>query len=171
MLQQLSQVSVHILLQIRALNTQLTDDEYAVSLELLSGNSISKHIRHILEIYDALIQGYDTNRINYDARKRDLLIEKSRIYALQCIDDLMLKLDKLQEDKRVVLEASYGEQALNVVLNTSITREVAYNIEHAIHHMAILQIAVKNYFPNIKLPADFGVAYATQAYQKQYVHA
>ena len=39
------------------------------------------------------------------------------------------------------------------------------NVEHAIHHMALIQVAVKNAFGHIELPPHFGVAYSTVQHQ------
>jgi len=52
-------------------------------------------------------------------------------------------------------------------MNSSYFRELQYNIEHAIHHMAIIKIAIGACFTEVELPANFGVAYSTVRYQKQ----
>lgn len=170
-IQQLTQVSVGIMLQIKYLTEQITDEHYSGSLELLSGNTIAKHVRHVIEIYEELVNGYVSAHVNYDARKRNLLLEHNRMYTLQYIDALVNNFAVLQEDKSIELAATYGDNAPEVMVKTTVGRELAYNIEHAVHHMAIMQIATKHSFPYIVLPIDFGVAYSTQAYQKQYVHA
>ena len=58
-----------------------------------------------------------------------------------------------------------GDEA--VELTTSLKRELIYNIEHAVHHMAIIKIAIKESLPHIALPEDFGIAYSTIKYQKE----
>lgn len=171
MLNELTRISVQMLLQIKGLMEQLEDEQYSGALELLSGNTIAKHIRHVLEIYEELLNGYAQAQVNYDVRKRNLLLEQNRLYALQHISVLSNKLGQLQEDKTIKLIGNYGDTAPDVQVTTTIGRELAYNIEHAIHHMAILQIAVRHVFPAIKLDAGFGVAYSTQIYRQQHVHA
>ncbi len=49
---------------------------------------------------------------------------------------------------------------------SSFHREVAYNIEHAIHHMALLKVAVNQTLHYIQLPENFGVASSTVRYQE-----
>ncbi|TAG65626.1 MAG: DinB family protein, partial [Runella slithyformis] len=48
---------------------------------------------------------------------------------------------------------------------TTLSRELVYIAEHAIHHLAILKIALRAHFPDIALPVHFGVAYSTVQYQ------
>jgi hypothetical protein len=62
-------------------------------------------------------------------------------------------------EKPITLNSLIDEE--EILVNTSIERELIYNIEHAIHHMAIIQIAVKHYFKYIDLNKNFGIAYAT----------
>jgi len=46
-------------------------------------------------------------------------------------------------------------------IKTSLDRELVYNIEHAIHHMAIIRIAIENEFDSVSIDKHFGVAYST----------
>jgi hypothetical protein len=39
-----------------------------------------------------------------------------------------------------------------------------YNVEHAIHHMALIKVGLKEVCPAVKIPADFGVAVSTVKY-------
>ena len=76
-------------------------------------------------------------------------------------------IDEIEPVGHLVLEVSYAEtEEASVRINSSVERELAYNIEHAIHHMAIIKIAVNTVFPRVQLPQNFGVAYSTVRYQK-----
>jgi uncharacterized damage-inducible protein DinB len=170
MVKELSQISVQILHQVKGLITQLSDDDYSRPLDLLSSNTIARHVRHVLEMYDEMISGIGMELIDYDARKRNLLIEHNREYTLQFISDMEAKLEMLEADKPLQLCTCYDIKTGKMIVNTSINRELAYNIEHAIHHMAIIQISVKHAFSHITLPAGFGVTFSTLAYQQAHVH-
>lgn len=165
----LTHVSVNLLTQLQNLIQKLDDTSYSMPLPILSGNTLAKHIRHILELYEEMVNGIPAGTINYDGRKRNLLLEHDIQFTLQFIDELKSKVICLTEDNPIRLKAVFDSE--QNILNTSVQRELAYNIEHAIHHMAILQIAIKHQFPNIELPEQFGIAYSTQAYLKQNVHA
>ncbi len=169
MIAQLSNVSIEMLQQLSAVSLQLEEDDYAKPLDLLSGNSIGKHIRHVYELYDELLIGLNSSTVNYDARKRNLQIERDPIFASNFAATLAEKLVNLKDDGIIQLKGSYGQTA-DVTVKTSIGRELAYNIEHSIHHMAIIQICLKHHFSYVKLDENFGVAFSTQIHLKN-VHA
>ena len=76
-------------------------------------------------------------------------------------------IEGISDGKEVILEVSYAKtDTESVKIKSSLERELAYNIEHAIHHMAIIKIAIQTVFPNVKLAENFGVAYSTVRYQK-----
>jgi len=52
-------------------------------------------------------------------------------------------------------------------IKTNALRELAYNIEHAIHHMAIIKIGINEVSPYILLPSAFGVASSTIRHLKK----
>lgn len=161
----LKQNAVTILNQISDLVIQINDNHYSQPLDLLSGNTLAKHIRHILELYVQLISGIDNNEINYDKRERNLLIEHNKTYTLDFITDLIAKINLINVERdEITLNTTINND--EVLVKSSIERELVYNIEHAIHHMAIIQIACKHSFDYIKLDENFGVAYATIQYNK-----
>jgi len=51
-------------------------------------------------------------------------------------------------------------------VKSNLMRELAYNLEHAIHHMALIRIVLNQQFPDVKVDANFGVAYSTIRYNK-----
>jgi hypothetical protein len=53
-----------------------------------------------------------------------------------------------------------------VTIDTNSTRELVYNIEHAVHHMAIMKIGIREIASYVKLPSDFGVAASTVRYKE-----
>lgn len=156
-----------ILQQIHDLVAQLNESEYIEKLDLLSGNSIGRHVRHIMEFFDILIDGHKLGVINYDHRMHSTEYETNCQAALKKLYELIKGMETLPLGVEMILEVSYEEVGTqSVQLKSSIDRELAYNIEHAIHHMAIIKMAVKNMFPQIRLADDFGVAYSTIRYRK-----
>ncbi len=165
---QLKNTSHLILNQILDLTAQLSDSEYAAKLDLLNGNSIGKHVRHVLEFFDLLVNGYAEGIINYDKRNHEPLYETDTQATLAKMKSLVNGIDNISLGEDVILEVSYASTDEETVkIKSSIERELAYNIEHAIHHMAIIEIAVQTVFPKISLPENFGVAFSTIRYQKK----
>ena len=156
-----------IINQIFDLTSQLSDDEYSAELDLLNGNTIGKHVRHVVEFFDLLISGSANGIINYDKRMHELIYETGTTATLEKLRYLAKEINGVSSGEEVILEVSYTDTDTDSVkIKSSLERELAYNIEHAIHHMAIIKIAVQIVFPNIKLPENFGVAYSTVRYQK-----
>ena len=161
----LKDFSIQILSQLMDTTQQLTHEQFVRPIALLSGNSISKHLRHVLEFYDIMIRGYELGVINYDSRSHDKVLENDRNLAIDKMQELIGLIGRIGEDKTLRMEGGYGEEKYEI--QTNIEREMAYNIEHAVHHMAIMRIALNTEFPEITIDKNFGVAYSTVKYQEQ----
>lgn len=156
--------SEQVLRQLIDLIDQLKDEQFAKPLSILSGNTIGKHIRHIIELYDQLLNGYESGIVNYDDRQRDQRIETESGYAINKLLQIITTCEN-KFDKPIQLEVDYTMNHLaSEKVNTSYKRELAYNMEHAIHHMAIIKMAVENEFEEIVLDKSFGVAPSTLRY-------
>lgn len=164
---EIKESSEQVLQQLIGLIEKLNNEQFTRPLSLLSGNTIGKHIRHIIELYDQLILGYVSGIINYDERKREIRTETDPKYAIYKLEQIIIDCN-LQPDKPVQLMLDYSiNNQVNNTVTSSYKRELAYNIEHAVHHMAILKMAIENYFDEIVLGNTFGIAASTLRYQKE----
>lgn len=158
----LQDVSIEILSQLMDMTKQFSKEEYTRSLDLLSANSVGRHLRHILEFYDLAIRAGITGRINYDERERNLELENDPSQAISKMKELIVHMRMMKDDMVLKLEASYSSDASkDIRITTTFYRELLYNVEHAVHHMAIMAIAVKIDFRHVSLPGNFGIAYST----------
>ncbi|MEO6000149.1 MAG: hypothetical protein ABIN89_25145 [Chitinophagaceae bacterium] len=138
----------------KLLNVLQTKD-YVFSSVMLGNISIGQHIRHIIELIQCLQQGHNGGCVNYDNRKRDFRIETDRQFAIECIEDCIHNL--VPNDRPLLL---IQDNDLLKSVNTSYYRELIYNSEHAIHHMALIRVALREM--NLDLVSEhFGVAPAT----------
>jgi len=145
---------------------QLMPGSYAQSCRTLSGSTIGAHVRHIIELFQALGNGYELGVVNYEKRKRDRALENDWDLACRQLYRIGEGLDR--PDKPLLLEAGYDGMAGGpLLLTTNYHREVAYNLEHAIHHMALIRIGINEVGPYLVLPEEFGVAPATLQYKKE----
>ncbi|WP_080055792.1 DinB family protein [Spirosoma aerolatum] len=164
----LKSASTDILMQLAEVVGQLADDDYARPLSVLSGNTIGKHVRHILEFYELLVASIQMGQLNYDRRQRDLRLEVDTDEALRRIGAVDRTIHRIDLNQPLILTADLSVKGNEVVqIPSSIARELLYNIEHAIHHMALIQIAIQNDFPAVDLPMHFGVAYSTVQHQSK----
>lgn len=142
---------------------------YQTPLDILSGSTIGQHTRHIIEFYNCLIEQYNdhgTPEISYAKRRRDFQIESAPDYALQHVNQICDLLSELDPEKKCLLDCSEHGQD-NLMIPSTIGRELIYNIEHTIHHLAIVKIALKATTPSIVLPVHFGVAPSTLRHRQE----
>lgn len=164
---QLQQISVDILKQLIAISDQLRDEDFRQPLDILSKNSIGKHIRHIIEFYDLMMVGSASGSVDYDKRSHDKVLEENRILAIEKMNALALEIASVEEDKAITMTANYSlKEYAPLNISTTLFRELQYNIEHAVHHMAIIKIALISSFSAVTIPANFGIAHSTIKYQR-----
>lgn len=147
---------------IQRLIENLSEEQLTSSLPLLSESSIGQHIRHILEFYICLIEAQKTGVVCYDKRKRDKRIEENKLFALDTVSFILSEIHKMKEDTPLILEANFhSTHNCSEKIQTTLFRELAYNLEHSIHHQAIIKIGLKSFEEAITLDSGFGIAPAT----------
>jgi len=158
----------NVFVQLKSSLEQLEDSHFSAPCQTLSQATVGQHVRHIIELFQALENGYTAGVVDYENRKRDKNIETSRKLALSLLDDIYNKIDR--PDKEMILENCYDELSdEKISIRTNYLREVAYNLEHTIHHMALIRIGIKE-LSSVHLPETFGVAPSTTKYNKN-VHS
>ena len=143
---------------------QLSDESYSKSCAALSNASIGEHTRHILEMFQCLEKSYNPGILNYDNRERNERIQTETEFAKQCI--LEIKSALKTENKILFLEQMID--GLTFRIQSNYYRELLYNLEHCIHHQALIKVAVLQ-CENISLNENFGVASSTIEYRNQCV--
>lgn len=79
----------------------------------------------------------------------------------------MLELQEQDWVKSCSIEADYSlGQPKGILIPTSLERELMYNIEHTIHHLALIKVGLKLVYPDLDLPNHFGVAPSTIKFQQ-----
>jgi hypothetical protein len=163
----LNKACSNILSQLTNLVEQLSEKDFVKPVGTLGNSTIGQHLRHTLEFFICLDQGFEKGLINYDKRAHDKLIESDKFIALSTLGRINEFVNQQHEDKVLKLEVGYDlSKEEFVTIETNYLRELVYNIEHAVHHMAIMKIGIRELAPNIQLPHDFGIAASTIRYQE-----
>lgn len=139
---------------------RLDDQQYCYNSKLLNGASIGQHLRHSAEFYLCLFQGIPAQTVNYDERKRDLLIETDRKHPIKTLSDLSDQLNQTPSSFALQLFSNETE-AKEKPFITSVDRELLYCLDHAIHHQALIKIGLKELQIADLVGDHFGVAYST----------
>lgn len=154
---------INNLVEINDLLKGLSQEQYNRQLEILSNASIGQHVRHILEFYQCLFKGEQSKEVNYDARQRDLKLESDVHFASKTIDDIINALLDIKADFPVTFIADYStvEDQKPTLIQSSFYRELAYNLEHSIHHQALIKVAITEMQLTSLVKNTFGYAPST----------
>ena len=148
--------------ELSELLSQLSNEDFSKTCPALSNSSIGEHTRHVIEMFQCLEKQYDLGVVNYDKRKRDQYIQTDTLFAKQSIDLILNQLDK--PNKFIQLQQFIdGEE---ILIESNYHRELLYNLEHCIHHQALIKVAILQ-LENILVNDNFGVACSTIEFRKQ----
>jgi hypothetical protein len=151
--------------QIRSLSNLLSllnDEQYNKQIKHLGKASIGGHTRHIIELLQCAIAGYNTGMIDYVNRTRNMNIQTNRFFAITNLELLEKQINL--PNKQLEMKVEDIEDAVESTVPTTYFREVVYNTEHAIHHLALIKVALIEM--KVDLVSDnFGMAYSTIKYK------
>jgi len=119
------------------------------------------HIRHVLDHYHALMDGFKSGQVDYDHRRRLCDIETDRALAqaeLLATRSWLASLDPVSKPVSVTSEVSLCE-CCSVTLESDQARELLYTLNHTVHHMAYVALLLQ--LNGISVNASIGVAPAT----------
>lgn len=155
--------SIHKTLnELSDLLSQFNDSDYVNPCSGLSNATVGEHTRHIIEMFQCLEKQYNSGIINYDARNRDYQIQTNIAFAKEAIIIIINQLDKPNKNLQLH-QIVDGEELL---IDSNYHRELLYNLEHCIHHQALIKVAILQ-MDHIQIDENFGVARSTIEYKKQ----
>lgn len=127
-------------------------------------SSIGGQMRHVIEFYECFLDGLSSARIDYDARRRDLVLEQSRPAAIGRVQALIGRLTtepKLRGDGAIFvrMEDAAAVGLAEQYLASSIGRELQALSSHTIHHFALIAMTLRAM--GRAVDPDFGVSPST----------
>ncbi len=119
-------------------------------------SSIGIHMRHVLDIFDCILDGLPSKKIDLTKRKRNELIEQNRILGLAYFDQIIEKLMELDTeyfDLEFEVTDDLGKGMVKAKYSLAAVLIQAHS--HAIHHFASIGYIIHQL--GIALPdEDFG---------------
>ncbi|MDI5921445.1 DinB family protein [Halomonas sp. LR5S13] len=146
------------LAQLRGMVAALTPERYREAFGEHGRHTLGKHVRHIIDHYDALLDGLDRGAevIDYEQRQRDEALEQWPQQAASHLAAVEARLSLLGSGPSPdALTLAYPMDDERLSLASSLNRELAFLTSHSIHHMAIIALLAEQ--SGIHLPESFGV--------------
>lgn len=153
----------HQLGALRQLIGTISTAQYTLGINHLGNASIGAHTRHIIELLQCAIAGYHSGQIDYINRQRDLALEQDKAAAVLALDKVTATLKMADQTLQLVTESTPTMPTTPVT--TSYYREIVYNTEHTIHHLALIKVALVEMQLDKIVGVDFGMAYSTLKYR------
>lgn len=167
----LIETNIRWLEQALALLSRIDDESYSAIAPGMAPHRAGAHLRHVVEFYQAFLDGVEGFHIDYDARRRDPQIECSRAAATRAIETII---ERLRAEATLRFEAVVWVRMEDApagmrdgFLESTITRELQVLGSHTIHHFALIAIALRLH--GVEMDPDFGMAPSTLRYRSSRV--
>jgi hypothetical protein len=157
-----------LLQECAALLASLPTLVYTAPSRLLPGGTVGKHIRHLLDHVQAAADamGAADQVIDYDHRERETALESNVLVAIGMIDRLARHLGTMEAsiaDWPVRVRAMLSADGEHVTRASSLGREIAFAVHHALHHQAMIAAICREH--GVAVDGAFGMAPATAAHE------
>jgi uncharacterized damage-inducible protein DinB len=140
-------------------------DTYVARTRPGVSGSIGAHVRHVLDHVTAFVEAGTRRLVNYDRRLRGTDVEVNPETALATICRLQVGLAAiaaLSLDEPVRVVSQLEPNGAGVASWSSLGRELAFVMNHTIHHQAIIALLLDE-GDRPSLPPRFGYAPSTPA--------
>ena len=148
----------------------VTDSQYTLADQSLFKSSMGTHIRHILDHYQALIDGLPLGHIDYDARARQASVELNRHIAIEKLNQTIASIEQLDNYEMsllVSMDVGSRDAVNNLPQRSTLGRELTFLHSHHIHHEALIAFILRV----LDLSAvvnDIGLAPSTKNYEAKH---
>ena len=157
----LNDACIENLRSLKSVIQPLDDSQFAQALDVLSDASVGQHVRHVIEFYSCLLNQAERGEVNYDSRQRDPMLQNRVHAALNMVDHLIHRIDGLRSEQPLMLLGDHGtHEPQPFKVPSNLQRELAFNLEHAIHHQALIKIGLRQLGASTA-SSSFGVAPST----------
>lgn len=148
--------------QVMDLIESLSSEELIKPVNILNGSSLGQHTRHIIEFYVEFINGYKLGTVCYDDRERNIDFETSHVIIISKLKHIIETIKDCNFEKDLKIRSNHGlDDSEHTLSNSSVMREIVYALDHTVHHLAIIKIAMQVEFSYIELNKDMGIAPST----------
>jgi len=158
-----SNSSKYIFNQINEILNLLDESHYSEPLTIFNGSTLGQHFRHILDFYSCVVKGGIHGEVNYAMRDRSVSIESNIKLAQDHFKELQSQIDTLSDDQVLAVVTDFHEDTVSQhdIVKSTIGRELMYAYDHAIHHLAMIKIGIRDNYHHLNIDQSMGVASST----------
>ena len=155
--------TIFITRQIKQLLQLISTQAYSKPLVVFNEATLGQHFRHIFDFYDCLLRGIPEGLVDYASRQRNEEMEKDPLFAEMAFQGLGNACRHLEENQLLKVRADFSSflEAGRPVVESSVGRELMFAYDHAVHHLALIKIALKETLPDVSVGEELGVAPST----------
>ena len=153
---------VGLLEQLREVLALMPKGMYVAQPAARVSGSIGQHVRHCLDHVSAFTAAVSGEALSYDQRLRGTTLETDPRTAVDEIDRLFVRLERMPPtslDHQLTLSSLVDVRLPPVTMRTTIARELAFVVQHTIHHCALIAVLVE--WQGGRVPNGFGLAPST----------
>jgi len=158
-----AQDNVACLMQTLDLLDEISDDLFVKTHPPVFENGVGPHLRHILEHYLQFLAGWPSGKVDYDAREREVRIERDRDHAIAVTRKIMRQLEECRHEDGVhplqIKMDCGGQQKVADWTESTVARELQFLASHTIHHHALIAAILR--LVNHEPAESFGIAPST----------
>jgi len=164
-MQNFQSLNIQLLQQLNTVLLQLSLEDYSLPLKICSYATIGQHTRHIINFYNVFIERIDDHKVCYDNRERNSDLETKKDIASLHIKKIMVSLETECINREIVILSTITGN--KEIIKSSVARELLFILDHTVHHLAMIKMAIKTNFDYIEFPKNFGIAQSTIDYKKK----
>lgn len=145
---------------------RLDDERYATWSATPGGSPVGAHFRHVFDHYRAFLAGLASGEIDYDARERQVPLERDRRLAIATALAFVTDLGRIPGDLadrplRITTRSVAADDGDPDWSQTTVKRELQFLVSHSVHHYALIKELLRQ--SGFAAGEDFGVAPSTIA--------
>jgi hypothetical protein len=128
--------------------------------------AVGPHLRHCIDHFRLLLEGWPSGRVDYDARERDPRLERDSQSVLGALGAIVASLEAIGPadlSRPIVVTQSVAPGRPPQASPTCLERELAFLSGHTIHHIALMVLSAR--VAGVELPGELAVAYSTGAHR------
>ena len=131
--------------------------------------SVGPHLRHCVDHLRLLLDGWRSGTVDYDARPRDLRLERDPGALREALHEIAgslaaIRSADLTNPLTVTQSAAPGLPPTSSL--SRLDRELVFLSGHTVHHIAIMVFAARA--AGVELPSRLAVAYSTEAHRESF---